>query len=119
MKINKRCPFCGKKTEVEVKEKEISAYNRGANILRAFPNMSKFDREVIISGMCYDCQEKTFHTPTPEHEAEWGESLMDCDCCGTPIYSIKDKTDDGGYVCHSCRLPYKLVDGELVCEEDY
>ena len=116
MKLEKKCPFCSATSGVEVDESAYANYMAGKNILHAFPKMSKFDRELIISGMCYECQEKTFHTPMPGNEEKWGEMLGSCECCDAPIYSKMD--DKGGYYeCGCCGCTYQYEDGELICED--
>lgn len=112
MKIKKRCIFCNAETNLTVSDEGLSMYNSGVPVQRAFPELNKFDREVIISGMCYDCQEKTFNTPTEEHRAAWGENIGDCLCCGAPLWSIRNKSGDN-YICPCCGCSHEYSDGVL------
>jgi hypothetical protein len=49
------CPICKKGISVEVEDKGLEKYKKGAYVQDAFPNMSVNDRELIISGMCSQC----------------------------------------------------------------
>lgn len=118
IKIKKGCPFCGKTSEIEVDEVAYENYVRTSNLLQCFGNRNAFDRELIKTGICFDCQEKTFGVPAPGHESEWGEVLGECDCCGASIYSIKHRVEGDKYRCTSCYCPHKLVDGVLIPEEE-
>ena len=56
-----KCPFCGKETQVkDVSPEGWFSLMRGALMQVAFPNMPIEDREVLISGLCRDCQEEVF-----------------------------------------------------------
>lgn len=55
-----KCPFCGRESEVMVKIDEYLAYEEGALAQDAFPNLSKEEREMIISGICIKCQKNIF-----------------------------------------------------------
>ena len=61
IKVETRCPFCGKINEVEV---EHNAYfewlYNGWNIQDAMPNVDASIREMLISGICPECQKKVF-----------------------------------------------------------
>lgn len=115
--IKKNCPFCGATSSIEVDEVKYERYVRTGDLRENFGNRNPFERELIKTGICYDCQEKTFGTPLPEHEKEWGTYLGECSCCGMPIYSNKHKDGDL-YVCPSCRTPHSLDNGVLI-EEDF
>ena len=116
MQLEKYCPFCRKKTVLNIDDKEYSDYQNGAQLNEAFPTMDFFDREIIITGMCYDCQEEVFNKPHGEHAKEWGELLGECPCCGTSIYKNhnKSKEVDGHWTCPSCREDFTYEDGVLV-----
>lgn len=98
MIVVKTCFSCGKKTKLVVDDKSYSRWKSGDNIASAFPDMHKFNREVLISGMCHDCQSKTFNQPKPGED--WGELVGTCPCCDRCIYP-KDIVD-GTYNCPSC-----------------
>lgn len=54
------CPFCGTTHEVGVDYEDFIRYQDGAPAQVAFPYLNATEREVIISGMCPDCQKKVF-----------------------------------------------------------
>lgn len=54
--IDTICPFCGQITSVAVEEKALIAYENGALVQDAFPNLSAGEREALISGLCDKCQ---------------------------------------------------------------
>jgi hypothetical protein len=61
------CPICRKvsdnpllKLELIRQEEIISNVAGGQMIQRACPELSADDRELLISGMCLDCQKKVF-----------------------------------------------------------
>ncbi len=64
MKIPNRCILCGKTTTVIIpKEKEDNYYkwSHGTlSIQRALPWLSPTEREVLISGICPECQKEIF-----------------------------------------------------------
>ena len=53
-----RCPFCGKKSELAISAKGYNAWVGGALVQRAFPELTANERELLITGMCVDCQKK-------------------------------------------------------------
>lgn len=55
-----KCPFCGAETVINVPVEGIKKYKDGALIQNAFPNMTAEEREVLISGICFECQKKVF-----------------------------------------------------------
>lgn len=116
MKESRRCPFCGKETTVEVDKEGYSAYLAGVDIVEAFPDMSSFDREVLITGMCYDCQSSTFNRPKPGED--WGKCLGECTCCGCSVWESKNKLENGLYFCRSCGTRMSLDGDSLVDVEE-
>lgn len=55
-----KCPFCRTKTEIKISAKGYVSWINGDVVQDAFPDMPAEDRELLISGMCYNCQDKTF-----------------------------------------------------------
>lgn len=55
-----RCPLCGRGNEVEVNENDYFDWDDGMNVAVAFPYLSANEREMLISGICPTCWEKTF-----------------------------------------------------------
>lgn len=67
MKINNKevciittCPFCGHANEIEVNEMDYLDWGDGMTVQEAFPYLSPEEREMLISGICPTCWEKTF-----------------------------------------------------------
>lgn len=82
------CMSCGKEhtIQIEVSEEQKNGIDAGVLSLKEVCKPGTFQREVFISGMCYDCQEKIFNRPAPGHEEEWGEVVGECPVCGCPTY---------------------------------
>ena len=75
MKINfetttvvKHCPFCGKVSSVKVNTEDYFGWENGALAQNAFPYLSASKREILISGMCEECQADFFHTDEEDEE---------------------------------------------------
>lgn len=66
MKIEKRCPHCGKIQVLEVNENQYNDWLAGKNIQIAFPDLSPDDREILISGICPECWNDIFSDEDPE-----------------------------------------------------
>lgn len=114
MMYESSCPFCGKMQEIEIDGEALMAYNIGGNIMKCFPDLCSADRELIITGTCYECQERIFHTPSPG--SDWGKVIGECNVCGCSIY---ERDADGKDVaeCPQCHYPNKVENGTIV-EED-
>lgn len=55
------CPFCGEDHEIEVWESDYLAWEVGDVLAQdAFFYLSADEREMLISGICPSCWEKTF-----------------------------------------------------------
>lgn len=92
--IEKECPFCDKESRISVAAKPYHEWQRGLQIQYAFPDMNSFDREVLQSGICHQCQEYIFGTPLPTNEEAWGECIGVCDNCASPIYAKHNSVGD-------------------------
>ena len=55
-----RCPFCGRANEVEVNDIDYLDWQDGEFVQNAFPYLSADEREMLISGICPTCWDKTF-----------------------------------------------------------
>ena len=61
MEIECRCPFCGVVRIVTVDAIDYLAWEVGDALAQdAFPYLSADEREMLISGICPTCWEKTF-----------------------------------------------------------
>jgi len=74
--IETRCPFCGKTAIVEVPTDGFIAWQGGATVQRAFPNLDADTRERLISGICPTCWDKMFSVPDDDED---DEDYDDCD----------------------------------------
>lgn len=101
MKVEKVCFSCGKVTTIECDDAGYSKWVNGMNILAAMPSLSIMEREALISGMCFDCQEGLFNIPKPGNEVKFGKRIGECDCCGMAVWE-KDIKPDGTFRCKSC-----------------
>lgn len=63
-KFEKHCPFCGQMHEYnfDVTYEQVEEWytNRNALIQNVMPNLEPDEREVFITGMCFDCQSRVF-----------------------------------------------------------
>lgn len=83
--IDCRCPWCGYISSVICKKADYDAYIAGALAQDAFADMDLRHREILISGMCLECQEQYYGA---EDEDDWNvddaiAEEMDCHCEGT------------------------------------
>ena len=58
--LNVICPMCNGSNEIEVSKKGLDKYHKGALIQVAFPELSNDQRELLLSGICNECWDKTF-----------------------------------------------------------
>ena len=55
------CPFCSKWSKVRITKEKFERYAEGKEKVQdIFPELSADDREILISGICLDCQKKVF-----------------------------------------------------------
>ena len=66
------CPFCGAVSFVDVDEEAFIRWQSGELIQNAFPYMRADDREILISGLCYDCQ-ADFFSEEEEEEPDFDD----------------------------------------------
>lgn len=74
--VETRCPFCGKTAIVEVPTDGFIAWQGGATVQRAFPNLDADTRERLVSGICPTCWDKMFSVPDDDEDEE---DYDDCD----------------------------------------
>lgn len=60
VKLNNRCPMCGKVSSVSVNETDVNKYMNGGLVQNCFPYLNIVEREILISGTCKECQEFIF-----------------------------------------------------------
>lgn len=54
------CPFCGKHFELRVPYDQYLEYRGGAKVQDAFPDFTPIEREMVMTGMCLECQIDVF-----------------------------------------------------------
>ena len=86
------CPFCGKESMIDISK------NRD--------EMTVWERDCIMCGICETCYEKTYNVPTAAHKEEWGPIVRHCPNCDCRMYQ---KDIDKGH-CPSCWMPCDEMD---------
>ena len=72
------CPFCHKATTIQVVEEDYLAWKfDGVLIQNAMPYLPANVREMLISGLCDDCQVEMFSPPEDE---DFEPDDIDDDC---------------------------------------
>ena len=56
-----QCPLCGRANEIEVNENDYFNWNDGVSTQVTFPYLSKYEREMLISGTCPTCWDRMFN----------------------------------------------------------
>lgn len=118
MKIEKKCVICGATTEMEIEDEKLARIDSGEKIADVLPESNLFEREFLISGMCYKCQEKTFNTPMPGNEEVFGEELGSCIICDTVIYEKQNAYGEDKYKCPCCGQVHIMTEDGLEIEEE-
>lgn len=67
-KISKVCPFCGHVSEIWVDDEVLKRMEDGELIQSILPEVPASEREVLISGICINCQEEVFADSDEEDE---------------------------------------------------
>lgn len=67
-KISKVCPFCGHVSEIWVDDEVLKRMEDGERIQNILPELPASEREILISGICINCQEEVFADPDEEDE---------------------------------------------------
>ena len=107
-----RCSMCSQSIEAEITEREAEDLKDvNKTIQQVFPKRDAFFREMFISKLCYECQSKLFNVPMPG-DTSWGEVIGKCSCCGTNIYTEKnrDKSIQGKWICPTCSSKFTISD---------
>jgi len=61
MVLTKICPFCDKHYQVHVPDEVFIEWQNGKCIQDAWPDAKPETREMVISGICLDCQGEVFN----------------------------------------------------------
>lgn len=74
------CPICGHANEIAVNEEDYFDWAfDGVLAQEAFPYLSADEREMLISGICPTCWEKTFGSGDDEQEEDDGDDIYACE----------------------------------------
>lgn len=57
----KPCVFCGKINKLDVSAKSLWAWQNGAHIQNAMPELTADEREMLISGTCSKCWDENMN----------------------------------------------------------
>lgn len=80
------CPLCGKVSFVTCDEDAYDRYvTTRTPIQEIFPDMDLHTRELLISGMCLDCQASFFEEDEDEEEEDPYEGCFECDNTECPL----------------------------------
>ena len=111
-----KCTNCHKEkfVQFEISDEDAARIENNETKLKDVLKPGTFQKELFISGFCYECQEKTFNRPAPGHEKEWGEVEGECPVCGAPLYR-KDVARDK---CPTCGIKTSAALRDIMSEEE-
>lgn len=78
--IEVRCPFCGHVSIIGVNEEDYLAWSSGELIQNCFPYLDDSEREILISGLCFKCQDDVFGSDDDEDDEDYEPGDIDDDC---------------------------------------
>ena len=85
-KISRVCPFCGHVSTSWVDDSILKRMDNGELIQNILPDLPASEREVLISGICINCQEEIFadsdeedddYAPEPEDLEDLEDSQLE------------------------------------------
>ena len=82
--IEVHCPFCGHVSILGVDAKDCIAWKNGGLVQDCFPYLDASEREILISGLCFKCQDEVFGSD--DNEDEDCEPVDIDDDCGFDPY---------------------------------
>ena len=78
--IEVRCPFCGHVSILGVNEEDYLAWGSGKLAQDYFPYLDDSEREILISGLCFKCQDDVFGSDDEEDDEDYEPVDIDDDC---------------------------------------
>lgn len=66
--ILRKCPLCGKPSEVEVPAQGLWEWEHGAFVQKAFPDLTPGQREQVMNGAHEDCFDQAFREDEDDEE---------------------------------------------------
>lgn len=73
------CPFCGHVSIVGVNEEDYLAWGSGELAQNCFPYLDDSEREILISGLYFKCQNDVFGSDDEDDE-DYEPADIDDDC---------------------------------------
>ena len=77
--VGNRCPMCQKMHKVAVNKRDYDDWQGGMSLLRAFPYLNTYQREIIQTGTCQSCWDNLFGGPDEEDLACDGDFILEDD----------------------------------------
>lgn len=77
--VEVRCPFCGYVSAVCADAMDYADWKMGGLAQNCFPYLSASEREILISGLCLECQDDVFGSDEDEDE-DYEPADIDDDC---------------------------------------
>lgn len=78
--IEVRCPFCGAINHIAVFETDYDRWIDGELVQNAFPYLTADERELLVSGLCFKCQDDVFGSDDEEDDEDYEPADIDDDC---------------------------------------
>ena len=78
--IEVRCPFCGHVSVVKVYAPDYIDWQNGNLAQNCFPYLDASEREILISGLCFKCQNDVFGSDDEEDDEDYEPDDIDDDC---------------------------------------
>lgn len=75
--IETRCPLCGATNRVIVFDADCDRWIDGELVQNAFPYLTADERELLVSGLCFKCQNDVFGS---DDEEDYEPADIDDDC---------------------------------------
>ena len=84
--VIRRCPMCGKVSKIECDAEGYVTYmTTRIPIQEIFPDMDLHTREILISGMCLDCQASFFEEDDDDCDGVCDLCSLQDECVGSNI----------------------------------
>ena len=78
--IENYCPFCGATSRVIVFDADCNRWIDGELVQNCFPYLDASEREILISGLCFKCQDDVFGSDDEEDDEDYEPADIDDDC---------------------------------------
>jgi len=75
-----RCPHCGHISIIKVDGNDYFDWMCGELAQNCFPYLNASEREIIISGLCLECQDEIFGSDDEDEDEDCEPENIDDDC---------------------------------------